>query len=84
MSDTECMEADMSRLAWSTYEDAARAVIEPSLEPDYSRRLRAAAELLRDKHSQNPNLETPIIVCAGPSPEPYHRDRLRGLLAVFG
>ena len=73
----------MIPLALSQYEDAARAVIEPGLEPSYSQRLEAAAEVLRREHARRPRLETPILDCAGPSPQPHHRDVLRCVLAVI-
>ena len=73
----------MTTLALSQYEDAARTAIDPGLEPEYSQRLQAAAELLARITARRADLETSIIDCAGPSPQPYHRDRLRAVLAVL-
>ena len=73
----------MIPLARSQYEDAARAVIEPGLEPEYSQRLEAAAEVLRSQHARWPHLEGTILECTGPSPQPHHRDVLRCVLAVI-
>ena len=73
----------MTTLALSQYEDAAEAIIDPGLEPEYSNRLHAAAELLERVTARKPNLQVSIIDCAGPSPQPYHRDLLRAVLAVL-
>ena len=77
------MSRPVELLSLSQYEDAAAAVIEPGLEPEYSNRLRAATELLDRAHARNPQLETPIIDCAGPSPQREHRDTVRAVLAVL-
>ena len=71
----------VTRLSPSQYEDAAAAIIDPGLEPEYSKRLRAATELLERAHARSPHLETPILDCAGPSPQHEHRDTVRAVLA---